>query len=492
MDRKHIISIYNSGPDAVIGLVENLLSIIQSQAAQIQELTKNIDILKERIKLLEDQIAKDSHNSSKPPSSDKLRKKTIRSLRKCSNRTAGGQNGHKGSTLQMVDTPDRIVTHSVYQCQHCSCSLQGSEVIGYERRQEFDIPPLKIEVTEHRAEIKNCHYCGQRNKAVFPQEIQNTVQYGSRLKSLSVYLMQYQLLPYERTSEFVHDIFNHSLSQGTLYNTNKRCYEALETVEQEIKRHLKESPVVNFDETGLYCKGKRNWLHVSSTPEATYYIHHQRRGKEAMDEMNILPQFKGTAVHDYWKPYFKYSCKHALCNAHHLRELTFVHEQYNEQWAKKMIELLLKIKGTVQQTKPHADCLDKKTVKKFESKYNRITKEGLNVNSPSESEGQPNKRGRKKQSKSKNLLDRLKTSRKEALAFMYNFQVPFDNNLAERDIRMTKVQQKISGCFRSENGAKFFCRIRGYISTIRKHNINVLDAIQSAITCNPFVPQFMG
>jgi transposase len=215
---------------------------------------------------------------------------------------------------------------------------------------------------------------------------------------------------------------------------------------------------------------------------------HPKRGKEAMDEMNILPQYRGTAVHDFWKSYFKYDCKHALCNAHHLRELIFIYEQYDQSWAQDMIDLLLKIKAVVDEAKQTTDHLDPKTIQTFEGEYQRILDEGFKANPPPDPSKLPKKRGRHKQSKAKNLLDRLRDYRKEVLAFMYDFKVPFDNNLAERDVRMMKVQQKISGCFRSKEGAKVFCRIRGYISTVRKQGINVLDAIQMAMEGKPFIP----
>lgn len=488
MNREEILSVYDQGAEKVVELVERLVSIIHLLTDQLQQQEQTITILNERVQQLEDQKAKDSHNSSKPPSSDVGRKKSKGSLRKKSDRRVGGQKGHKGSTLKMVEEPDREIVHPVERCEDCEISLVDEPVSGYVRRQVFDIPPLKIEVTEHQAEIKTCPCCRKVLKACFPSGVDQPVQYGNHIKSLSVYLMTYQFLPYDRNREFFEDVFSHSLSVGTLWQANQSCYNVLEIPTAVIKELIIDSAVAHFDETGYAVKHKRQWLHVASTPDLTYYQPHPKRGREAMDEVGILPFFKGTAVHDFWKSYFKYDCKHALCNAHHLRELIFLYEQFDQSWAQEMISLLLKIKALVDEAKQITDCLDPKTIQSFEREYQRILEEGFQANPPPDTSNLPKKRGRQKQSKAKNLLDRLRDYRKEVLGFMYDFNVPFDNNLAERDIRMMKVQQKISGCFRTEEGAKVFCRIRGYISTVRKQGINVLDAIQMAMEGNPFIP----
>lgn len=490
MKREDILLVYKTGPDAVIKLINSLTVTIAKLEEQVEKQLEQITTLKERIKTLEDRLNKNSRNSSKPPSTDNFVRP--KSQRQKSGKPVGGQKGHPGHTLKMVDNPEHTVIHGVSVCKRCGKSLETVETTNYERHQVFDLPPIKVEVTEHRAESKICPYCGCLNKATFPEEAQQPVQYGPRLRSTGIYLSQYQLLPYERISELFADLFDHQLSQATLVNANKAAYEVLEPVEEEVKQRIIASPVVHFDETGLYTEGKREWLHVASTEKLTYYAAHSKRGHEATDEIGILPEFQGTAVHDFWKSYFRYLCNHALCNAHHLRELTGILEQDKQTWPKEMIDLLCKIKKAVEEKKSTANQLEVEQIRNFEEKYDQIIQDGLSENPSPISQDQPRKRGRKKQSKAKNLLDRLKEYRQETLAFMYDFSIPFDNNQAERDIRMMKVQQKISGTFRSTQGAKSFCRIRGYISTARKNFLSVIDAIQSALEGNPFIPACRG
>ena len=268
------------------------------------------------------------------------------------------------------------------------------------------------------------------------------------------------------------------------------CFEQLAEVEAAIVERLQQSPVVYFDETGLRVEARTQWLHVASTPELTHYGVHAKRGTEAMDALGILPQFEGTAVHDHWKPYFQYPCPHALCNAHHLRELTYVQEQYAQGWAQDMMALLLEAKAAVEATPTNALGGQSKRRRTLESRYDAILAQGLaaNPSPPPPAASAPKKRGRPKQSKPKNLLDRLRDYKPQVLAFVTNPLVPFDNNQGERDIRMTKVRQKISGTFRPQHGAQSFCRIRGYISTVRKHHLNVMQALQSTFLAQPLMP----
>jgi transposase len=478
--REQLISIYNLGQDAVIDLLEKLIKSNETLKQQVNDL--NI-----RIKELENQLAQDSHNSNKPPSSDGMKKKT-KSLRQVSNRKVGGQKGHRGNTLKRVDNPDITLTCPVNNCTHCGHSLDKEPVNGYDKRQVFDIPPVTIEVTEYQAEIKTCPHCHTVNKASFPKDVNKVVQYGPRLKTQMIYLMNQHLIPYERTSDISFDFYGHRLSTGTLYQMNQSCYNALEKPDAKIKEHIIASEVVNFDETGLQVEKYLHWLHSASTEYCTYYYIHKRRGPVAMDEANILPQFAGTAVHDHWKPYFTYNCNHSLCNAHHLRELTFIFEQEKQQWADEMIKLLLEIKLETDQVRAiGTEHIDDVIIKDFEHRYRKIVDDGLKINPDFDA-----KRKKKKRTKAQNLLHRLKNFQEQTLAFMYDLKVPFDNNLAERDIRMVKVHQKISGCFRKKAGAEIFCRIRGYISTARKQNWNICEAIQSAVEGNPWIPEFIA
>lgn len=287
-------------------------------------------------------------------------------------------------------------------------------------------------------------------------------------------------------------IFSHRLSQSTLIDINRACYEILGPVEEAIKQQLIASPVICLDETGMRIKGKRKWCHVVSTENLTYYAANPHRGSEANEDMGILPAYSGTAMHDGWSSYFKFKCKHALCNAHHIRDLLFIHEEDKQNWAKDLIDQLIDIKATVDRRKPIHCKLDLAEINDFEDRYDHIIERAKLENPPpiiSKNSQEPiKKRGKRKKTKALNLLERLQKYRREALAFMYDFGVPFDNNQAERDIRMMKVQQKISGTFRSWKGARIFCRIRGYISTVKKNSISVIDAIQGAFEGKPFVP----
>lgn len=478
LSREEIKAIYEQGPDAVIALVEELGTTFQQQVEQ----------LRAQVKELQDRLALTSRNSSKPPASNPPAQRT-KSLRAPSGKEPGAQPGHPGTTLKASPTPDRVVVHEAATCHDCGQSL--SEVVGWEtaeRRQVFDLPPLKLAVVEHRLREKVCPGCGTLNSGEFPAGVAPGVQYGPTIKSLAVYLVQYHLLPWQRSCDMLGDLFGQPLAAGTLASAINECADSLEKPEAEIKQAITLAPVANFDETGLYVAGRREWVHVASTPLLTHYGPHAKRGAEATHEIGILPAFTGRAIHDAWSPYFDYSCAHGLCNAHHLRELTFVHEQLGQAWAKEMKDLLVAIKAAVEQARERgATALSPAQQRRFAKTYEQRLTAGLEV--PENRPPPPNgKRGRPKPSKAKNLLDRLAQRKGETLAFMYDFTVPFDNNQAERDLRMVKVQQKVSGCFRSSGGAKAFCRIRGYISTIKKQGRNVLAALSSIFAGQPLSP----
>ena len=448
--------------------------------ADYEQLLNRLEMQDARIKELEGMLRKDSHNSHKPPSSD-WHSKQIKNNREKSGKKVGGQFGHEGTTLHLVENPDKIIEHTVVECEHCGTDLSHVKAKKRFSRQVHDIPPLKIELTEHKVEVKHCSRCGQDTFAKC--EIPAPVQYGERIKSLGVYLNQYQMLPFERTREMMEDLFGCSISAEIIQQSSAHCYNQTETlVEGIIKSAIKQSAVMHNDETGMRCEGKTKWIHTYSTAKHTYYAIDEKRGKEAMKRIDILPQYSGISVHDRWASYDEYDCVHALCNAHLLRDLKLVEEEYHKPWAAAMRKLLLEAYTLSQSANP---C--KGAITSVEKRYANIVNKGLNQ------ESNPVNiaihRGRKAKSKSMNLLVCFRDRKKQILLFLHNKDVPFDNNLAERDLRMVKLKQKISGCFRSQQGAEIFCRIRSYISTVRKQGGQVWDALQNAIRAPS--PQFI-
>lgn len=464
-------SLYNSGPELTVSFIKYLIDTIEDIKVTVKKQT-------EQIKELKSIISKDSSNSHKPPSSDglkKKKKKVIKNLRKKSKKKSGGQKGHPGTNLKISDNPDVIEYLPVEKCNCCN-SKEQVNVIGHKRRQTVDVQITK-RITEYQAEISECSRCGTITTAVFPSEVTQEIQYGSTVKSLIIYLRTQNFIPTERLAQMLADVFDIPLSEGTIINTTRKCSRILESFDNNMKDKLITEPVVMFDESGIRIKGSLHWLHSASTSLYTYYFPHKKRGKIAMNEMGILPFFKGTAIHDAWQSYFEYACKHGLCNAHHLRDLIFIHEEIGQQWAKKMIKLLLEIKEKVDKEKAKNRMLNAKLIQYYENRYKRIIRSGLKENPQPVTNKK--RRGRKKKGKILCLLERLKIRLHEVLAFMYDYNIPFDNNQAERDIRMAKLQQKISGCFRSMEGARDFFRIRSYLSTLRKHKKNIMAALKN-------------
>jgi transposase len=351
----------------------------------------------------------------------------------------------------------------------------------------MDLPPAHPQVTEHQALQVCCPHCQTITAGPFPSAVTQPVQYGPGVKALAVYLQEYQHLPFERTQELFRDVFNLPLSEGTLASARQTCATRLEPVETAIKQALAQAPVAHFDETGLRIDGQTHWLHVAGTPALTYYAVHPKRGRIAMKAIGVLPAFRGTAVHDALGAYFHYDCRHGLCNAHLLRDLTAVSESTRQRWPQRLTALLLKIKATVARARGAGQAqLSARRRNDFHQHYQHLIQQGLRSHPPPKRTGQ---RGRPAQGPIRSIVLRLKKHPSAVLAFMHDFRVPFDNNLAERDLRMAKIRQKIAGGFRSWRGAEIFCRIRGYISTMRKQGHNVLAALTSVFAGLPLMPR---
>jgi transposase len=467
---------------------ETLINLLLVTLQRIDDLEKQVASQAVTIQKLQDQLAKDSHNSSKPPSSDGLKKPKTQSLRQKGQRPIGGQPGHQGGTLKMVAEPDHVQRQAVVHCPHCQTDLSAVAPSGYERRQVFDIPPVHMEVTEYQAEIKQCPGCRQTVKGQFPADVQQPTQYGARLQAQASYLNNYHFIPLARTEELLTDFYGRGPSEPVVLEANLRLSENIKPSIQRIQQQLQQAATACFDESGLRVAKQLHWLHVASTEHLTHYHVHRRRGQEGMKAGGILPVFTGQAVHDHLSAYLHFdACQHGFCNAHHLRELKFVQEQYQQPWAVKLAELLLTIKAEVATTPAPALSLPLERLTFYEAAYDKLITEGLQANQRVE-KSPTKKRGRPKQTPPQNLLNRLQKHKSGVLAFMYDFRVPFDNNLAERDIRMIKVKQKVSGAFRTKSGADTFCEIRSYISTVRKQGHNVIDALYKAFLGEPFIP----
>ena len=420
------------------------------------------------VKLLTHRAGLNSRNSSKPPSSDPNR---LKSSRKKTGKKPGGQKGHTGATLIQIDDPDEVERIEVDR--RTLPKGHHYKDIGVERRQIVDIDISRI-VTEYQAQVLEDEN-GTCFVAAFPEGVTKAVQYGNTVKAHAVYMSQYQLLPYKRIEEYFTEQLAIPISQASIFNFNKEAYDKLTAFDEIAKNKLSTSQRLHVDETGINIVGERHWLHCASNDLWTYYYPHEKRGCDAMDAINILPRFIGVLCHDHWKPYYRYDrCLHSLCNAHHLRELTRAHEQDGYAWAGKMKTLLEEINQQVIQA---GGSLDTPTAEVVRKRYRKCLKQAETDCPPPNENQRHGKRGRIKRSKARNLLERLTNYENDVLRFMENSAVPFTNNLGERDIRMTKVQQKISGCFRSRDGSKIFCRVRGYLSSCRKHGLSSSQAM---------------
>lgn len=448
---------------------------------QVQDLMAQMAVMQERIKQLEGRLALNSKNSSKPPSSDALNKPAPKSLRVAKENTTGGQKGHPGSTLSQVAQPDKVVVHEVPdQCQACRCELPFAYVA--ETRQVFDLPEVQYEVTEHQAMQAICT-CGQVHTGEFPAGVNAPVQYGPRVQAAMVHLNLNHAVSIQRTAALVSDFFGLAVSQATVVKATQTGADILQPTVQTIGQAIVSSAVAHADETGLRVAKKLHWLHVLATDTLTWMGSHPKRGTEAFESLALLQHFKGVLVHDGWLPYKALECQHALCNQHHLRELTYLLEQQGQAWAGDMIEVLTHANhqdnlNCAQGKAPnYASQKYQREVRDLRALYDAILAQALAENPIAPPSG---KRGRSKQSKATNLIGRLRDFSDDVWRFMTQPDVPFTNNLAEQTVRMPKVKQKVSGCFRTPQGAKNYCVIRSYCATMHKQGANIFESLVAA------------
>lgn len=432
-------------------------------------------------------VRKDSHNSSIPPSADGFKKpKKTRSLRKRSDKKAGGQAGHAGTTLKQSEQPTQTVVHPLpAQCDQCQMPLPAGGARVSARRQVIDIPVIPCEIIEHQILEQVCG-CGKVHVSAFPGAVTEAVQYGPNVKALGVHLTHGQLLPYARAAQLLNDLYGITPSSGTLLAWVGEASAAFKESADVIARHLHAAPVLNADETGLRVESKLYWMHVAATEKLTWYGVHAKRGMEAIIAHGILPKRTGVLVHDCWKPYWALDCAHALCNAHLLRELVYVQELTGQAWPKQMMDFLCQANDLCEAARQKNITLSAIDTEAFVTLYHKILREGERLNPAVVKPA--GKRGRCKQSVAFNLLGRMRQYSDAVLRFIHDPSVPFTNNNGEHGVRMPKVKQKISGCFRTLEGAQHFCVIRSCLATLHKQGHGMLDAIRRAFAGNPITP----
>jgi transposase len=390
-------------------------------------------------------------------------------------------------TLALVDNPTDRQVWAPPACRACGASLAKAAVVDCERRQVIDLPEPELEIVEHQVLHQACPRCQTVTAGGFPADVTQPVQYGPRVKAAAVYLQVGQFLSYERTVETLGDLFGVAPSEGTLTTAHATAYTRLEPVEAAIVTALRQQAVLTVDETGARVAQALHWIHVAGTDTLTYYARHAKRGWDALLALGILVGFAGRRVHDALAAYLKLPGLYALCNAHLLRDLIALVEDTQQAWAASLIRLLVRMKDAVAEARAAGRTeLPARQRAGYEAAYTRLIQLGEHANPPPPPTG---RRGRPKQTPARNLLDRLITHRGAVLAFLHDFAVPFDNNRAERDLRMIKVKLKVSGCFRSPEGADYFCRIRGYISTLRKQDYSVFDGLVSVFAGQPYMPR---
>ncbi len=462
---------------------DELIELCQREPEKIIDL---LLALEAKVASLEVRLNRSSKNSDKPPSSDGLKKPPRQGSK--SKRKPGGQKGHRGTTLKFSNNPDKIIQHGLEYCQDCGANLGQVEGQVVSRRQEIELPEKPVQIIEHQCLEKQCPGCGCRNRGQWPKYLSGNVQYGRRFKAFCTYLLNYQLLPYERTGELLQTLLGYQPGGGTLQSMLDQAYEALEPIQKTIKEAVRASPVGHGDETSIRVDGQTKWLHVFSTLVYTYYYWSKHRGQKAHRADGSLPEYKGILMHDAYRSYFGYGYTHALCNAHLLRELQALYEtDPSQRWAWQLMRLLRLAWTVVKSAKAADDTqLSDRQRDRIVALFEQIVARADQQNPATQR--QPGQRGRLAQSAARNLIDRLIQHQDAYLRFLTDFRVPFDNNLAERDLRMSKLQQKISGCFRTEQGANVFCRIRAYISSLRKQGYQLLPTLISLWSDTPFLP----
>jgi transposase len=456
--------------------------LIRALVAQIKALSAQVEALTAEVADLKGRLALNSQNSGKPPSSDGLGRPKPKSRRQKGLNATGGQTGHRGHTLKKAAQPDHIETH--LPPSHCdACHRPLPDAVVVESRQVFDIPPLHHEVTEHQVLEARCT-CGKVHRGEFPTEVAAPVQYGPRIKAAVVHLTHHHMMPVARSGALTGDLFGLPMSDATVLAINEEARALIAPTVTAMGEAMKTVPVAHADETGMRVAGKLFWLHVLATSAMTWIGSHMNRGKKAFDAFGILGVFAGTLVHDGWKPYRDLACTHALCNAHHLRELTYVFEEMKQDWAKRLIDLLV---AACHEVAASDGPLAVDRIAYYRTTYAEILAEGAAVNPRAPPSG---RRGRTKQSKALNLLDRLRTHAEDVWRFMTDHNVPFSNNTAEQAVRMPKVKQKISGGFRTQAGLETFCTIRSYLATLHKQGANLFHALTLTFQGTPPQPRF--
>lgn len=449
-------------------------------AAILTGLLERMDQLEQEVAELKRQLGQNSQNSSKPPSSDITRKPTH--LRKSGGKQ-GAPKGHPGHTLHAVDNPDTVIVHPITVCSCCSASLIDEPCQGYEHRQVFDLPQPRLYVTEHRAEQKCCPSCHSLQRADFPKNVSSPVQYGDSLTVMAVYLTAHHMLPLARTCDMIADWTGQRPSEATLLTRLASAHDALAPLEPILRQRVSASPVVHADETGLNLNRTKVWLHTLSTPYWTFQAAHEKRGSVAFDSIGLLPRYTGIVVHDCNMPYFKdkYCFQHALCGAHLLRECQGIAEYDHHRWAAQMKNQLQTAWRLARSARRADRPLAPRTVAYLESRYDTILQLGQTEWQQGRIREKTGPKGRKSKSKAANLGERFRLHKAAILRFLRDERVPFDNNQAERDLRMAKVKQKISGTFRTWKGVHQFARARSFISTLRKQGLPVFPSLLAAI-----------